>query len=142
MRLSQIPQLEAECSSLRLQGPHLGCLRQAHVKASLCPHAAAHRVHRNMQRHTCTTPCLAHTLSQGTHMQISDTAWISDLVGCLFVCLFFKEKESKREMPENEPLRFEWKGIWHLWFTIKALLSSSKVHRPTEMPGFQARCCC
>ena len=75
-------------------------------------------------------------------MQISDTAWISDLVGCLFVCLFFKEKESKREMPENEPLRFEWKGIWHLWFTIKALLSSSKVHRPTEMPSFQARCCC
>ena len=42
-------------------------------------------------------------------------------------------------MPENEPLRFEWKGIWHLWFTTKALLSSSKAHRPTEMPSLQAR---
>lgn len=42
-------------------------------------------------------------------------------------------------MPENEPLRFEWKGIWHLWFTTKALLSSSKAHRPTEMPSLQGR---
>ena len=53
----------------------------------------------------------------------------------MFVCLFFKGKESKREMPENEPLRFEWKGIWQLWLLLKPCSAAAKHTGPQRCPA-------